>query len=267
MTNMKDHPASTRVKALICGESGAGKTTLIGTLANAGFKARVFDFDNGLDILLALVAPASIDNISYMSFNSTDPTSIKRMLDIFKKGWHDDSEDLGSIKDWGPDTVVVLDSLTFAGQAALRAAKAQNGVAPNAQQFDRALYGVAQNTLEYDIISNLCNDAVVHCNVLVNTHIQYTENEVGIQKMFPSIGAGKALVKHIGNYFNNVWRIDVRQNGTRCIRTESDHMMSLKCSAPRTLDKEEAFDLGAVFNKILSSSKERITAASKKEAA
>ena len=45
MPNFKDHPRDQRVKALICGDPGSGKTGALATLINADYKIAVLDFD------------------------------------------------------------------------------------------------------------------------------------------------------------------------------------------------------------------------------
>ena len=55
MPNFKDHPRDQRVKALVCGEPGTGKTGALASLLNADYTVAILDFDNGLDILNSYV--------------------------------------------------------------------------------------------------------------------------------------------------------------------------------------------------------------------
>ena len=49
---LETHTSATIVKMLLLGRSGAGKTGHLGTLAKAGYRIFLADFDSGLDILL-----------------------------------------------------------------------------------------------------------------------------------------------------------------------------------------------------------------------
>lgn len=127
------------VRALIVGYPGSGKTTAIAALANAGFKIRYLLYDklSNIQPLLKFTDPDKLGNIDVMHFE--DSTFLGRsgfqevagIPEAFNNGlramieWRykqsDGSEvNLGSSKSWGPDTVVVLDSLTSMGEAAMR---------------------------------------------------------------------------------------------------------------------------------------------------
>ena len=52
MASIKNHTSVDVTKLLLVGDSGSGKTASLATLANAGYKLRILDYDNGLDLSL-----------------------------------------------------------------------------------------------------------------------------------------------------------------------------------------------------------------------
>lgn len=234
------HPGLTRVKALIAGESGTGKSGLLATLANAGYRLFIWDFDDGLDILHDYLTDDGKKNTYYKTFPHGDPKSIDDAVKLMA-----DFEGQGNIYGWGMDTVAVIDTATFMGKAALAKA-ATKGAKDMRQEYGKAI--------EYIMpILDPFTGPLVKCNVIFNTHLRYLEDDRGVQKCYPNI-LGQSLTSHIGGYFNNLWRIDVKPGveAKRIIRTKADSLMALKCSAPSKVQAEEEFDLNKLFSKILS---------------
>src|SRR5215475_3329684 len=82
--------------------------------------------------------------------------------------WVDGETKLGNIQTWGEKDVLVIDSLNFAGKAALRFIQQMNSrLAVTPWQSD---YGEAQRLLE-SMVAMICSDAV-KCNVVVLTHVR-----------------------------------------------------------------------------------------------
>ena len=67
MASIKNHTSVDVTKLLLVGDSGSGKTASLATLANAGYKLRILDFDNGLDILPEFLTDTGVNNVSYVS--------------------------------------------------------------------------------------------------------------------------------------------------------------------------------------------------------
>lgn len=135
MAALRDLPRSLR--ALIVGYPGAGKTGSLAALANAGFKLRILDFDGNYEPLQQFVtnpnADVDIITLEDVVTNSPDkkfmttegiPVAFNRALQAMKHWKSVDADgvetDLGKPADWGDDTIVVLDSLTAMGSAAMR---------------------------------------------------------------------------------------------------------------------------------------------------
>lgn len=135
--------ANQAVRALMVGYPGAGKTGALACLLNAGYKLRVLDFDGNLEPLLLHADKEKLDNLDVLHFE--DPTRLLgngvvevvgvptafanafKAMDRWKYKEGDKEVDLGASNDWGPDTIVVLDSLTAMGEAAkVRSMKMNN---------------------------------------------------------------------------------------------------------------------------------------------
>ena len=124
------------VRMLLVGYPGSGKTGSLVSLLNAGFKMRVLDFDGNLEPVFTFAQRDKLANLDILQLKGADAVKMGshvieangvphafadavRAMDrwTYKRG--EETIDLGSSKDWGPDTVVVLDSLTSMGEAAL----------------------------------------------------------------------------------------------------------------------------------------------------
>ena len=130
--------------AIVAGMPGAGKTGSLACLANAGFKLRIISFDKMANIapLEQHTKPECLANIDVLFFEDQLSDSSKfigvkglptAFADAFramdKWAYKEDGQevDLGRSRDWGPDTVVVLDNLTSMGEAGFRRAMAALG--------------------------------------------------------------------------------------------------------------------------------------------
>lgn len=136
---------SNPVRMLVVGNPKAGKTGSLVSLLNAGFKIRFLDFDGNIEPLLNFANPAMLGNLDVLSFEDDvdlspngQMTEVRGVPQAFANAlkamqhWKYKDEtgaevDLGRSKDWGLDTIVVLDSLTAMGHAAFaRAIKLLN---------------------------------------------------------------------------------------------------------------------------------------------
>ncbi len=243
MSNFLMHPSKLRTKVLICGNSGSGKTTLLASLANAGYRVHVIDLDQGLDILSSYLTPEGAKNLFYVSMDKDDKTTVDRALALTHH-WKTPEEDHGLVSKWGEKDVLVLDTLSFYANACLAIEKTENGELKDERQFFK------KAGPKFDNMVTQIYSSRVPCNVVVNTHLRVQETETGaVVGMFPA-ALGKAYSRTIGQYFNNVWRLDVKHNGDRVLKTKSDNLMALKCSAPKLMKIEEEPDLAKMFEKV-----------------
>lgn len=130
--------ANTAVRALLVGYPGAGKTGALACLIDAGFKMRFLDFDGNLEPLLLHADASKLDNLDVLHFEDRMrigsafhepvgiPTAFSDALKAMDHWKYKDGEgnevDLGKSDEWGPDTIVVLDSLTAMGEASMKRA-------------------------------------------------------------------------------------------------------------------------------------------------
>lgn len=237
------------IKAIVLGDSGSGKTGALASLARAGYKLRILDFDNGTAILASLLKndDVDVDVVKCLDKMKTQgqiivpasmPTAMSkglRHLDNWKgKDDNGNEYDLGRPSEWGTDTILVLDSLSFFGAAALRYILTLHG--RQGQQPWQSDWGEAMRILE-DMLSLLYSDAI-KCHVIVNTHVTFidlaaTQGGEPITKALPS-SLGKALPPKIGRYFNHALYVRTKGAGAaakKIIRTKSEGIIELKSTA------------------------------------
>lgn len=147
MANLAKMADAPLFRGMIAAEPGDGKTGSILSLAEAGYKVRLLDYDGNLEPLLAYGSPAALARIDAVTLQdkladvdgryiaSQDiPTAFTRGYKLITKGWKytegENTIDLGKASEWGPDTVVVLDSLSSMGEAGMRRAMSAHNKTP-----------------------------------------------------------------------------------------------------------------------------------------
>lgn len=259
MPSLKDASPTKLVKALVLGESGAGKTGSLVSLVKEGFKLHILDFDNKVEdgilpILIKRECPDKMQNVDYEplrdKFKATPaghildgiPQSYTKCLGLLDK-WSD-----GSLpKDWGPDHFIVLDSLKFCAEAIFNWAQA---MAPGVKD-PRQWYGTAQKGVEH-ILDNL-TAKWFNTNVLVLCHVDYQSRPDGTMKGLP-LSIGKALAPDIPTYFDNMILCKVDGPNKRLIQTIPTAMIDLKNPAAAVMSPSLPIETGlATFVKTLRS--------------
>jgi len=255
------------------GDPGSGKTGALACLLKAGQRLIIVDFDNGLDILINLLRDdkESLDRLYFETFTDKlimlgednvivskgPPNAFTGAMKGLTK-WEFPVEkgstekyNLGNCGDWGPDTTIVIDTLGFASEAALRYVRQLN-----MHQFEKFIsqpdYGQAMGRIE-GMLQLLYSDSI-QCNVIVNTHITYLEDVMkGTLKGLPR-ALGSKLPPKVGGYFNSIVRTMTEGQGKsqkRVIKTASDTGTELKLpvapgTIPDTLPIEDG--LLTIFN-------------------
>lgn len=253
MPKASDHKAAALRKMLYIGDSGTGKTTSLISLVKAGYRLRIFDFDNLLDPLLTACrrdCPEKLDSIEFMSFrdkmkmtemgpivNGTPKAFTDFLKALFK--WEDGSNP----SEWGPEYIAVGDSLTTASRAAYFWAKGLQGASglPEGMQTKgvdgRAVFFTAQQGI-MNCLSHLTG-ADFQAHLIVIAHIKYMEQD-GKTKGFP-ITVGTAISPEVPTYFPLVSLATKNESGNRIIRTRSTNMIDLK--DPKAFDPAYASEL------------------------
>ena len=262
MTTPNQTPALP-IKVLFLGDSGAGKTGALASLALSGKNLRILDFDNGTEILRNLL-PAEVfakqvsviplqdrmagrkvpligkgGQIEGYSFRAipAKADAYQRAIN-FLDSWKDGTQDLGSITSWGPNDVLVVDSLTHMWKAAMRfTLSLNNHLGSNPTQPE---WGICQSMVE-EILA-LLYDSSVPCNVVFIAHVTYDKDQNEAIKGLPA-GPGRALNPVIGTYFNHCIQA-VEQSGKHFILTRGDGIVQLKTPAPGTVKPRYPIESG-----------------------
>lgn len=258
MPKLTEHHSGKFTKILYLGDSGTGKTGSLVSLVAAGYKLHVLDFDNGLDVLKEFAkkeCPDKLANVDYETVRDQYkagptgpmvaglPKALVNSLKFLNK-WSDESVPA----EWGPDHILVLDSLTGLGKAAFEWAK---GMSPGAKE-PRQWYHTAQQAVD-NVLSMLTSEAF-HANVIVIAHVQFVENQDGSIRGYANT-IGKALGPMVPTYFNTMVLAKTSGFGAnvkRSIVTVPTSMIDLKNPAPFKVDQELPLGTGlsTLFNKL-----------------
>jgi len=253
MPSLSQLTASQVIKLLLIGDSGTGKTGSIAALVKDGYNVRMLDMDNGWESLAAAIhrtCPDRLDQVDVESLRDNyksspagpildgPPKAFVKALGLLDK-WTDGTRP----KDWGPGTVLVVDSLTFFSDAAYAWADAMN---PSAKD-KRQIYGAAQEAIEH--VLALLTGASFNTNVIITAHVRYIDLPDGSKRGYPT-SVGQALSPTIPRYFNSVAACTTELGGKRKIQTVSTALIDLK--NPRSFDMEKSLsietDLATFFN-------------------
>jgi hypothetical protein len=268
MPSLKDHSSNVTTKMLLLGDSGVGKSGALASLVEAGYNLRILDFDNGLDILANVLKaknkPELLEKVNFQT--CTDGSRISGINIVpTATAWTraikilgDWPDGIGKIETWTTQDILVIDSLTFAGKAALRFILNLNGRVGDIPGWSD--YFAAQQLLE-KLCASLYSD-MVKANVICISHVRevakthqevdskgrpITVEEEGSRKGFAETGAGKALSPVIGRYFNSVLLVDIEGSGAgtrRIIRTVPHENIGLKNSSPAMVKPKYGIETG-----------------------
>jgi hypothetical protein len=238
MPSMADHESNAIVKALLLGNSGAGKTGALVSLIDAGLKVRVLDFDNGVSVLgRAKNKDFLRDNVHYVTLRDKmklqaskigiqKADAFQRAMDALDGGskgaalW---GKDFGPVTDWGSDCVLVVDTLALAGKASLQMVMQLNGKGFSQPELQH--YGTAMDNIE-KLLDIITSDAV-GCHVIVNTHTATAE---GSPIPVPE-ALGSKLGPKVGKFFDNMLSVSLT-SGARTIKTVKDGLIVCKTAKP-----------------------------------
>lgn len=246
MPKLRDNTSTEFLKCLIVGDPGSGKTGGLTSLVKAGYKLYIYDFDNLLGSLFQYVrkdCPDMMDNVLFQTFTdkmksppapvlmiggvADVPSFVDGVPSAYTRGlkqmnrWVEDDVDI-DIQNAGPDSIMVVDSLTSLAQAAFRYAKGMNPMAKE----PRSYYFTAQQ-LVMNCLSLLASDSV-KTNVIVLAHIDYDKNHLGLTKGFPR-SIGSAINDVIAGVFNSVLQCQTAPDGkSKQVLTESTGIVELK---------------------------------------
>lgn len=259
MPTLDEHPSASLVKMLIVGESGTGKTGALASLASAGYTLHILDYDNGLDIIQNALrddVPA-LRRVQYETFRdniilTNGIPKIKPPITAYKgagktlTAWHAET--------FGPNDIIVLDTLTTFSEAAFNEALMIAGRLNQRPQLQD--YGWCADSVKLFI--EMLTSPDLSCHVIVNTHIRWfaADEEAQTQAKGLPNAKGQEISRVISRYFNSV--VLTRSQGAgpatkRVISTQPQGVVEVKTSAPKNVKPTYPIETGlaALFADIL----------------
>ena len=210
-------------KVMLQGATGAGKTHAIRTLVDAGLEVFILFTEPAMELVedlstdkvhYAYVPPASVSFADMMeSARKINTMSMKALasLDGVNKQLHNQfytllsacanfvcdrtGESFGNIDDWGPERVLVVDSLSGLN---IMAMDLVTGSKPVKAMAD---WGIAMDNLER-FVNHLC--MVSRCHFVLTAHLEREHDEVtgGVHLMASTLG--RKLAPRLPRYFSDV---------------------------------------------------------------
>ena len=258
------------VKMLLIGDSGSGKTGSLASLALAGYKLRIIDFDKGIEPLIEAVKKngnlSALDNIEFESLSDQMtvlagsvipkgvPQSIPncmKLLDNWSPKSVKEAAELGRPSTWGRDSVIVIDSLSHLCNAAMRYTQAISG--NSGKNPTQPEWGNAQRIVE-QLLTLLYSDEF-NTNVIVTAHVTYIQgdekvdddgNPAGALRGLPS-ALGRSLPPKIPQYFNHMLVAETRGAGAgtkRVLTTAPNGVINTKSPILTGLPRELPIESG-----------------------
>jgi len=249
---MKLNEIPSRKQILYLGDSGTGKTGSLFSLVEAGYRLWIIDMENGVQILANLIkekCPNRLNQVEVEQFSENytitkmGPKVRGSANALVKAGaqidkWTKEVE-------WTDKDILVIDSLTGLGKAALEAAKAQN---PSAKDY-RLHVGNAQRLVEPFIDTLTSADAPF--SLIAITHSRYkdiigVDGRITGSANFPSC-VGQSLPERLPQAFNDVYATKLTGSGAvvkREIVSVSTIVSGLKTSSPTKVEKAYPLETG-----------------------
>lgn len=256
------------IKLINIGDTGTGKTGALASLAAAGYNVRVIDLDNGMEAVINLMTdpkskypPEAVDRIRWRTVtepmrvlngiiapkNATVWQTAMTMLETWKGDRRYDRETkqivqttdgLGNLGTWGPNDILVIDTLSTLGTAAMNFFLVLNGDLFKKRTSMEQMRDIGATQTMLDKLLQLVFDESVQCHVIINTHVVFAKEDgsniepgyEGLRYAFPA-AIGKAMSTKIGKYFNHM--LMTRKEGTQQkIYTRGLANVGLKSGAP-----------------------------------
>lgn len=258
MPSLAKHQSNDYTKLLLIGDAKSGKTGSLVSLVKAGYKLRILDFDNLLDILKGLVekeCPEMLGNVEFRTLRDKRKSTAlgpvidgkatafingMKMLDHWKYTEDGVETDLGKPSEWGPDCILVIDSLSRLCDAAYDFREPLTPVGKGGEKDGRATYGDAQDAVE-SMLAQLTSKSFA-TNLIVVAHVLYMDMPDGTKKGFPQ-GVGQKLSPKIPQYFPSVVLYE-NKAGKRTIRTNSSPLVDLANPKPFAMSPSYPIETG-----------------------
>lgn len=270
MPNIDEYPDSELLKAIVIGDSGAGKTGALMALAALGYNVRILDLDNGAMILRSYAThPDSVylqakqglwtaeqaktvaRRVNYVTIQETQTLigknlvpkgdSWQRILDQLTE-WKDGEVSYGKLEEWTPREILVVDSFSRFCDSRMNLELVMNGRAVSGRQ--QSDYFKAQVAIEAAL--ELLVSKQVRCHVILVCHIDYVEKDDKTTRGMPQ-ALGKALGPKVGQHFNHAIMARTQGSGPTAKRqfiTNTTGVIDLKNAAPLSVKNEYDLSTG-----------------------
>jgi len=277
MPTIRDHHSKKIFRGMLMGDPGCGKTgsliSLIQERKRFGIERFLFlDWDDGMDIIAAHLNEEDAGCVYYETLRDVlkatqvgvvikDACAFPRgmaLLNNWKQPAH--SIDLGPSGRWGSETVLINDTITGLGDAAMNFAKSSENI-----EDDWRATGAGMR-LQDKLVQML---VTLNCHIIVNSHVRYMggggrRQEVskdGTVKAIKEVDSnidgqaypsalGRVLPPTLGRHFNTI--LEIKLVGKyRKIRTVPEDRMNLKIPFKIRDELPQETGMVEVFDKFL----------------
>jgi len=238
MPKLMDNPTSSLVRLLHIGDSGSGKTGSLASLPLAGYRLWILDYDANARILQNLLAPHpdAADRVQIETLRDTitikkgnpevksPPTAFSRAAQVLTE-W--------GVDQFGPDDILVLDTLSAFSQSAFNAALFAGGRLNQRAQLQD--YGWMADRVRLFI--EMLTDDSINCHLIINTHVRYfagDEDTATSARGLPN-AVGQQIPTTISRYMNTVVMsrsIGSGAGAKRIISTQPQGVVEVKTANP-----------------------------------
>lgn len=227
-----------RSRVLLAGHPNSGKTVAVAELVNAGFKVVHLDFDNKHESMLPFIrVDHGRGNLAVEPFDVGDPADWDRSMKL-----------LDRLQKEPPSTVVVTDTISFAGQLAFRAELAKARLPLNAVAVPEKLWGEAAKRLELLVLKQISPKAT-H-SVLVLSHLRPAEDDRTKKMTIVPTTIGVGYSQTIIKQFPDIWIMEGREK-RRLLTEPTVEYPWLRRSLLTKQQVDATSDLGALFTAAL----------------
>ena len=258
MPKMSDPSTAPPIRMMLMGNSGTGKTGGLASLALAGYRLWIADFDNGYEIIRNILAksdPAALDRVDFEVCRDPYKVMGSTTIPADTKAWAKGLKYLESVlkQPLTPEDVIVIDSLSFAAKAAVVYYMKINGRPGAAPQWQE--WGEIHRLVE-SLIAMMVDDSI-RAHLICTAHIAQTGgkrvekvgkgpdaqsiviDEGPIRKLPATVG--KALNPVIPRYFNHMILVNRVGSGAAAkysLHTRPHDDIELKNTSPGSIKPE-----------------------------
>lgn len=220
--NLNDYNQHTRTKAIVYGPPKTGKTALVGKLASH-FKLHWLDLENGIKTLLnpAMLDPKFRANVNVINIpdHKLYPVAIDTVREIMRGGAKKICVNHGKINcpictkavdarwseinlsAFGPDDILVIDSLTQLSNSAMNKSVLKEISKPGGEEYKATFHDYATQGALLDQVLSMIQ--VLDLNIVVISHEVESEMTDGKDKIVPMAGT-RNFSKLSAKYFDSV---------------------------------------------------------------